>query len=140
MRLPFSSSLPSPIATILPFCGFSLAVSGSTRPLAVVCSSSIACTIRRSPRGLSFILKTSALGIRPAARDAPRSIGHLSGTLRWRVPTTPPIYRSGGVFQGQIGSCQARVPTLPSVLGAAEAFHRLGQAGRLVHDLGEAHN
>src|ERR1700726_210317 len=56
MRLPASSSLPSPAARILPFCGFSLAVSGSTRPLAVVSSSSIARTIRRSPRGLSFIL------------------------------------------------------------------------------------
>src|ERR1700744_5663317 len=55
MRLPASSSLPSPAARTLPFCGFSLAVSGSTSPLAVVCSSSIACTIRRSPRGLSFM-------------------------------------------------------------------------------------
>src|SRR4051794_41864035 len=39
----------------LPFCGFSLAVSGRTIPLAVVSSSSIARTMSRSPRGLSFI-------------------------------------------------------------------------------------
>ena len=42
-------------ATTLPFWGFSFAVSGRTMPLAVVSSSSIARTIRRSPRGLSFM-------------------------------------------------------------------------------------
>src|ERR1700682_6108074 len=57
MRLPSSSSFPSPTARTLPFSGFSLAVSGRTMPLAVFCSSSIARTIRRSPRGLSFILE-----------------------------------------------------------------------------------
>src|SRR5690242_9730539 len=46
---------PSPTATTLPFCGFSLAVSGRTMPLAVVSSSSIGLTISRSPRGFSFI-------------------------------------------------------------------------------------
>src|SRR6478672_7399464 len=50
-----SSTGPSPTAITLPFWGFSLAVSGRTRPLAVVSSSSIAWTISRSPRGLSFI-------------------------------------------------------------------------------------
>ena len=49
-----------------PFCGFSLAVSGRTMPLAVVSSSSIARTINRSPRGLSFMyidLRREGLGI-----------------------------------------------------------------------------
>src|SRR5215213_9537540 len=55
-RLPVSSLiLPSPTARTLPFCGFSFAVSGSTRPEAVVSSSSTALTINRSPRGLSFM-------------------------------------------------------------------------------------
>ena len=49
--------LPSPTASTLPFCGFSLAVSGSTIPLAVVSSSSTGFTITRSPRGFSFIGK-----------------------------------------------------------------------------------
>src|SRR4051795_5116417 len=52
---PSSSKRPSPTATTLPFCGFSLAVSGRTMPLAVVSSSSIGLTISRSPRGFSFI-------------------------------------------------------------------------------------
>ena len=55
LRWPLSSSLPSPTARTLPFCGFSLAVSGRTMPEAVVASSSTALTIRRSPSGLSFI-------------------------------------------------------------------------------------
>src|SRR5919109_3062541 len=56
MRFPPSSlSFPSPTASTLPRCGFSLAVSGRTSPEAVVSSSSIAVTIRRSPRGLRFI-------------------------------------------------------------------------------------
>src|SRR6201746_336618 len=54
-RVPSSLMAPSPTATTLPFCGFSLAVSGRTMPLAVVASSSIALTISRSPRGFSFI-------------------------------------------------------------------------------------
>src|SRR5919107_4092059 len=54
-RWPLSSSLPSPTARTLPFWGFSFAVSGRTMPEAVVSSSSTALTIRRSPRGLSFI-------------------------------------------------------------------------------------
>src|SRR5207253_10349512 len=55
IRLPSSSSLPSPTARTLPFWGFSLAVSGSTMPEDVFSSSSTALTINRSPRGLSFI-------------------------------------------------------------------------------------
>src|SRR3954466_10307597 len=63
---PSSSKRPSPTARTSPFWGFSLAVSGRTRPLAVVSSSSIARTIRRSPRGLSFItydLRRNEVGI-----------------------------------------------------------------------------
>src|SRR5829696_2960780 len=36
-RLPLSSIRPGPVASTLPSCGFSLAVSGMTRPDAVVC-------------------------------------------------------------------------------------------------------
>src|SRR5829696_912193 len=74
-RCPLSSSLPSPTARTLPLIGFSFAVSGSTMPEAVVSSSSTALTIRRSPRGLSFM------------RDlhSDRSISRI-GTPRGRVP------------------------------------------------------
>jgi hypothetical protein len=54
-REPLSSILPSPTARTSPRCGFSLAVSGRTMPEEVFSSSSIARTIRRSPRGLSFM-------------------------------------------------------------------------------------
>ena len=52
---PSSSQAPSPTATTSPFWGFSFAVSGRTRPLAVVSSSSSALTITLSPSGFSFI-------------------------------------------------------------------------------------
>src|SRR6478672_8604761 len=59
---PSSSHLPSPAAMTFPFCGFSLAVSGRTIPLAVVSSSSIGLTISRSPRGFSFIREPPLFG------------------------------------------------------------------------------
>src|SRR3954471_15274392 len=59
----------------LPFCGFSFAVSGSTMPLAVVSSSSMALTINRSTRGFKFIPEY--------LRSLFRS---LAGTLYVRVP------------------------------------------------------
>src|SRR3954447_6269628 len=59
MLLPSSPTLPSPAARTLPRCGFSFSVSRMTIPLAVVSSSSTALTISRSPRGLSFMSRTS---------------------------------------------------------------------------------
>src|SRR5215218_2373254 len=52
---PLSLRAPGPTASTRPRCGFSLAVSGRTMPLAVVSSSSRASTIRRSPSGCRFI-------------------------------------------------------------------------------------
>src|SRR5665811_2508220 len=51
-RLPLSSMRPEPIARTSPSWGFSLAVSGITRPEAVVCSASLDFTTMRSSRGL----------------------------------------------------------------------------------------
>src|SRR5271157_4679084 len=104
MRLPLSSSLPSPTARTLPFCGFSLAVSGSTRPLAVVSSSSIARTIRRSPRGLSFIFE------KPPSRDCGGSLPSGSG------PRPPLLALSGGECQPS-GSIYRRSGGDPGFLG-----------------------
>src|ERR1019366_9215372 len=50
--LPLSSMRPGPIARTSPSWGFSLAVSGITRPEAVVCSASLDLTTMRSSRGL----------------------------------------------------------------------------------------
>src|SRR6187431_3521553 len=51
-RLPLSSMRPGPTATTSPSWGFSLAVSGITRPDAVVCSASADLTTTLSSRGL----------------------------------------------------------------------------------------
>src|SRR5215213_29641 len=51
-RLPLSSTRPGPTARTSPSCGFSLAVSGMTRPEAVVCSASRVLTRIRSSSGL----------------------------------------------------------------------------------------
>src|SRR5439155_23360685 len=56
-RFPCSSRAPGPTARTRPRCGFSLAVSGRTIPLAVVSSSSRISTIKRSPCGFRFIAK-----------------------------------------------------------------------------------
>src|ERR1700709_2482882 len=51
-RLPLSSTRPGPTAMTVPSWGFSLAVSGMTRPEAVVVSASLAWTTTRSSSGL----------------------------------------------------------------------------------------
>src|ERR1700753_3699731 len=53
---PSSSHRPGPTATTLPSWGFSLAVSGMTRPDAVVVSASLACTRILSSSGLMLTL------------------------------------------------------------------------------------
>src|SRR3954447_1945115 len=72
-RLPLSSMRPGPIATTSPSWGFSLAVSGMTRPEAVVCSASIGCTTIRSSRGL-MLTDTS---------DQPPRICFVGDESRW---------------------------------------------------------
>src|SRR5690625_4974675 len=51
-RLPLSSTRPGPTARTSPSWGFSLAVSGITKPDAVVCSASTVLTTIRSSSGL----------------------------------------------------------------------------------------
>src|SRR5580692_12305381 len=55
-RLPLSSNRPAPTARTSPSWGFSLAVSGITRPDAVVCSASSGRTTIRSSSGLMAVL------------------------------------------------------------------------------------
>src|SRR3954449_7008404 len=55
-RWPLSSMRPGPTAMTVPSCGFSLAVSGMTRPEAVVVSASLAWTTTRSSSGLMVTL------------------------------------------------------------------------------------
>src|SRR5256714_8211019 len=62
-RLPLSSKRPGPTARTVPSCGFSLAVSGITRPDAVVVSASFAWTTMRSSSGLIATLVAVVTGI-----------------------------------------------------------------------------
>src|SRR3954453_15519968 len=75
-RFPSSETLPSPTASTLPRWGFSFAVSGGTRPLAVASPSSTALTISRSPRGFSFMSQ-------PPSKI---TLANRLGTLARRVP------------------------------------------------------
>src|SRR2546423_5286076 len=140
MRLPSSSTLPVPTARTFPFCGFSLAVSGRTMPLAVVSSCSTARTIRRSPRGLSFMSKNLHLGLQLSARGRLPGRVRLIGTLEGRVPITASIYRRSGAGCPYVGSPARRLPSRASVLCAAEALHRLGHPSRLDEEPREAHD
>ena len=58
-----SARLPGPTARTLPCCGFSLAVSGMTRPDAVVCSASLGWTTMRSSSGFSAMLCVPPLAV-----------------------------------------------------------------------------
>src|SRR5690349_21465818 len=104
-RLPLSSMRPGPMARTSPSWGFSLAVSGMTRPEAVVCSASSGLTTRRSSRGLMLtdtsdqpllsptgwaLPGTCAPGTSGLAMEyavAGVGLAASSGTLGVRVPT-----------------------------------------------------
>src|SRR3954463_15660304 len=73
-----SERLPGPTARTSPCWGFSLAVSGMTRPLAVVSSDSPGLTTMRSSRGCRFIRSS----VCARSRASP-----LASTLDWRVLT-----------------------------------------------------
>src|SRR5690242_7559957 len=64
-RLPLSSMRPGPTATTVPSWGFSLAVSGMTRPEAVVVSASLAWTTTRSSSGLMLTLVAVVTSVTP---------------------------------------------------------------------------
>src|SRR5215213_2771396 len=64
-RLPLSSTRPGPTAMTVPSWGFSLAVSGMTRPEAVVVSASLAWTTTRSSSGLMLTLVAVVTSVTP---------------------------------------------------------------------------
>ena len=64
-RLPLSSMRPGPTARTVPSWGFSLAVSGMTRPEAVVVSASLAWTTMRSSSGLMLTLVAVVTSVTP---------------------------------------------------------------------------
>src|SRR5262245_5653944 len=77
-RLPSSSCLPGPVATTLPFVGFSFAVSGRMTPPAVFSSAASGVTITRSFRGLSCTL-ISLIGEFGASPNSLHVLVHVRG-------------------------------------------------------------
>src|SRR5580765_2638470 len=88
-----SDRRPGPTASTSPCWGFSLAVSGMTRPLAVVSSDSPGLTTMRSSRGCRFIRSS----VCARSRASP-----LASTLDWRVLT----------LRARPGTFNRRVPAL----------------------------
>src|SRR5664279_2953472 len=97
-RLPLSSTRPGPIARTLPSWGFSLAVSGMTRPEAVVCSASSGLTTIRSSRGLMLTDTCRP----PLSRYRERQM-NLKQVLASRTP-------SRGSYVASVGNLMVRVP------------------------------
>src|SRR4051794_41434045 len=92
-RLPWSSMRPGPIAWTSPAWGFSLAVSGMTRPKAVVCSASSGLTTIRSSRGLMLTDTVSTSTFSAAESGLAHSPGecqHETSTLVNGVPAWVP--------------------------------------------------
>src|SRR5215210_8682768 len=126
-----------------PFWGFSLAVSGRTMPLAVVSSSSIARTISRSPRGLSFMCIDLRLRGFPGTswHSAVVSARPAAILQRWRAPATRRWHS-----WGRSASLEGAPPGRPagartaSVLGAADPQPGVRHARRVLDDLREAHD
>src|SRR4051812_14613357 len=100
-RLPLSSIRPGPTAMTLPSWGFSLAVSGITRPDAVVASASLAWTTILSSSGLMFTL------------TAVTSTGLFR--KRWQLPVllaapaTPPSRVPGRCRRRTVGTLPMRL-------------------------------
>src|SRR3954447_16352827 len=152
-RLPLSSMRPGPTAMTVPSWGFSLAVSGMTRPEAVVVSASLAWTTTRSSSGLMLTLVAVVTSVTPPSvsdglgmgdgavvlmlwhgirAPAVAGVGRQPvsiGTLPTRVPAAqpgPPTTYSGRAAGWQRARRRAR----PAPLAAYLRRHTCGPAGR----------
>src|ERR671933_147620 len=124
-RLPLSSTRPGPTEMTVPSCGFSLAVSGMTRPEAVVVSASLAWTTTRSSSGLMLTL----VAVVTSATPPSGSDGWEMVLMLWHGPGHPPSRGSGA------NPC--RPGTLPTRVPAAQAGPPGGGPGP-VHPVREA--
>src|SRR6478609_6414876 len=119
---PSSSQRPGPTATTVPSCGFSLAVSGMTRPDAVVVSASLACTRILSSSGLMLTATMGALHF--VGYRSPDRIRVLNG---FQVFGMRPYLRS--VVAGA-GAAVGRLP--PSTLYMRVLALKVGLCRRIV--------
>src|SRR3712207_4295270 len=114
---------PGPTAMTVPSCGFSLAVSGMTRPEAVVVSASLAWTTTRSSSGLMLTLVAVVTSVTPPSVSDGCGRGcRCCGTGYGHPPS-----RGSGA-----GPC--RFGTLPTRVPAAQP----GPARRTGHPVGQA--
>src|ERR1700712_5366277 len=104
-RLPLSSMRPGPTETTVPSWGFSLAVSGMTRPEAVVVSASLAWTTTRSSSGLMLTLVAVVTMVTPPSV----SDGYGDLLMLWHDLRT--CRRGGQVPVVSVGTLPTRVPT-----------------------------
>src|SRR5687768_10094880 len=127
-RLPLSSMRPGPTEMTVPSCGFSLAVSGMTRPEAVVVSASLAWTTTRSSSGLMLTLVAVVTSVTPPSV----SDGWWMVLMLWHGPRHPPSRGSGA------NPCRlALYPRECQPLNRVPAGRTRGvdQAGRVAEDV-----
>src|SRR6478735_4934669 len=98
--VPLSLKRPGPTARTSPSCGFSLAVSGMTRPDAVVCSASRDLTTMRSSSGL---MATDTVVTFPSGQSK-------DDYGLWALRGWPPSRGSTSLEEGA-GTFGSRVPT-----------------------------
>src|SRR5438067_2345311 len=99
---------PGPTERTVPSCGFSLAVSGITRPDAVVVSASFAWTTMRSSSGLIATLVAVVTGIPSWGTGSLRTSSAPGGTV---VAGAGPAGRSPPVGDRRVGTLMSRVLT-----------------------------
>src|SRR5581483_6888660 len=87
-----SSKRPGPTARTTPSCGFSLAVSGMTRPEAVVCSASSGLTTTRSSSGLMATVATVVTSPSETFTDG----GNTAPPVDLGPPSTPVVAGARG--------------------------------------------
>src|SRR5690606_16546259 len=104
-RLPLSSIRPGPVERTLPSCGFSFAVSGMTRPDAVVCSASSGSMRIRSSSGLIVTATFKPLS------QVMCSVHGMAQPRRRRGSVSVELAHSVGECQPDISTPPSRVPT-----------------------------
>src|SRR5688572_15489518 len=114
-RLPLSSMRPGPTAMTVPSCGFSLAVSGMTRPEAVVVSASLAWTTTRSSSGLMLTLVAVVTSVTPPSVS--------DGLVNGACGGADAVARAQAPAVAGVGRQPVSIGTLPTRVPAAQPGH-----------------
>src|SRR5918997_1946653 len=125
-RLPLSSTRPRPTAMTVPSWGFSLAVSGMTRPEAVVVSASLAWTTTRSSSGLMLTLVAVVTSVTPPSV----SDGWWHVLVADAVARDPGTRRRGGRAPARVdwhSTYESASRSTGSLAGRTRRWTRLGR-------------